>query len=137
VGKSSPGVPQYSGNKAHREFYGLIGWNSLIKKKRNYTELPRVGRGNHGNVVQGIHPFSGQFVNGISFRCSRWNPAQKAPVYSESNRCIEDRCTGLGEFSGTSQDTFFCPSGKVGKAFRGKHGIYIDSTRFVCDFWNK
>ncbi len=34
-------------------------------------------------------------------------------------------------------DVFKCPSGLVGKAFRGKYGSYVDSARFVCDYWNK
>jgi hypothetical protein len=45
-------------------------------------------------------------------------------------------CKFVGE-RGPGNDSFACPPGKTGKAFRGKHGIYIDSTRFVCDTWDK
>jgi hypothetical protein len=101
----------------------------------------RTNRCNQGNAVQGIGiVFSGQFIERGTFLCSPWIPAQKSPVFSTSNRCTGDRCTtafgrsSIGVFHG---DNFFCPSGKAGKAIRGRHGIYIDSLRFVCDFWDK
>jgi hypothetical protein len=99
--------------------------------------IGRIGRCNRGNVVQGVRVSSGRFINFISFRCSRWDSSKKAPVYTESGSCVGDRCPTIGGSGGTASDTFFCPPGKVGKAFRGKHGSYIDSLRFVCDFWNK
>jgi hypothetical protein len=97
----------------------------------------RIARCNPGNVVQGIRGYSGQFVHIISMRCSRWEASRKAPVHSTSGRCIDDRCLSFGGSGGSPSDTFYCPSGQAGKAFRGKHGIYIDSTRFVCNAWDQ
>jgi hypothetical protein len=99
--------------------------------------IARTSRCRQGRVVQGVMGYSGQFVHGLSFRCSPWDTSKKAPIFSTSSRCIEDRCTFLGSSSGSRSDNFYCPSGKVGKAFRGRKGTYIDSLRFVCDFWNK
>ena len=99
--------------------------------------IARIARCHRGNVVQGVRGFSEQFVHGLSLRCSRWDPSKKAPVFSEDGRCESDRCTRLGGSGGSPSDTFYCPPGQVGKAFRGRKGIYIDSTRFVCDYWNK
>ena len=102
--------------------------------------IARIGRCHRGNVVQGVRGRTGQFVNSIGLRCSRWDASKKAPVFSEDAPCREgsDRCTRVGSSSGGDfSDSFYCPPGQVGKAFRGKHGIYIDSTRFVCDYWNK
>jgi len=99
--------------------------------------IAKVGRCENGKVVQGIKAYSGQFVNGFLIWCSPWNQSQKAPVYSEAITCTSGRCQAIGNFMGSSSNNFFCPSGKVGKAFRGKRGIYIDSARFVCDFWDK
>jgi len=99
--------------------------------------IAKVGRCDNGKVVQGIKAFSGQFVNGFLLWCSPWNQSLKAPVYSEATTCTGGRCQAIGNFSGSTSNNFFCPSGKVGKAFRGKRGIYIDSARFVCDFWDK
>ena len=101
--------------------------------------IARIARCHRGNVVQGARGFSGQFVHGMSLACSRWDPSKKAPVFSEDGLCKKgsDRCTSVGSSRGGASDTFYCPPGQVGKALRGKHGIYVDSTRFVCDFWNK
>ncbi len=99
--------------------------------------IAQVGRCENGKVVQGVKGFSGQFVNGILLFCSQWNQSQKATIYSESVSCTGGRCKVIGNFSSSPSGNFFCPSGKVGKAFRGKRGIYIDSTRFVCDLWDK
>jgi hypothetical protein len=103
----------------------------------------RIARCNPGRVVQGVKGFTGSFVNRIAMFCSQWEPSRKAPVFTTNFNCIGDQAIGIcvgfgGPASGTTQsDRFFCPSGKVGKAFRGKHGIYIDSFRLVCDFWDK
>lgn len=90
-----------------------------------------------GQVVQGIVVRSGQFVDGGTFFCRDWFTAQKQPRYSTKIHCEEGTCRSFGNQSGGYNDSFFCPEGKVGKALRGKHGNYIDNTRFVCDFWNK
>lgn len=99
----------------------------------------RIARCNDGQVAQGVSARSGQFVNRLVIFCSSWDRSRKAPVFSRSARCPtgENRCLGFGGSGGSRSDSFFCPSGKVGKAFRGKRGSYIDSTRFVCDVWDK
>lgn len=100
----------------------------------------RTKRCDEGNVVQGIRVRSGQFIERGTFACSPWIPSQKKPVFSTSTQCSGDRCTtsfGDSHVGYFTLDNFFCPSGKVGKAVRGRHGIYIDSLQFVCDFWNK
>jgi hypothetical protein len=99
----------------------------------------RIARCNDGDVAQGVSTRSGQFVNRLVIFCSRWDPSRKAPVFSGSTRCPsgENRCLGFGGTSAGRSDAFFCPSGKVGKAFRGKYGSYTDSARFVCDLWDK
>ena len=95
-------------------------------------------RCNQGNAVDGIRVAAGQFIEGGSFRCSPWIPAQKKPVLSTGTRCEGSRCTRFGNSKAFLAGTpFACPSGKVGKALRGRRGIYIDSLRFVCDLWNK
>jgi hypothetical protein len=99
--------------------------------------IARTSRCRQGRVVQGVMGYSGQFVHGVSLRCSPWDASKKAPIFSTSGLCKEDRCTSLGSRGGSRSDSFYCPSGKVGKAFRGRKGSYIDSLRFVCDFWNK
>ncbi len=103
----------------------------------------RIKRCNEGDVIQGAKARSGQFLHRLAIFCSPWEPARKAPVFSTNENCVGDRtrnrCKGLGgnDLGGSQSDVFFCPRGKVGKALRGRHGIYIDSTRFVCDLWNK
>lgn len=101
--------------------------------------LARTKRCNQGNVVQGIAVRSGQFIEAGGFRCSPWIPAQKKPVFSTDTPCSGDRCTTIfgSGYGGYNNGRFYCPSEKVGKAVRGRHGIYIDSLRFICDFWDK
>jgi len=100
----------------------------------------RSKRCNQGNVITSVRAYSGRFVDGILVSCGQWIPSRKAPN-AASGLCGEaaDQCMLVGTqgiFSKTS-DVFKCPAGLVGKAFRGKYGSYVDSTRFVCDYWNK
>jgi len=97
----------------------------------------KVSRCPVGQAVQGIVIRSGQFINGGTFFCRDWLTTQKQPRYSTALHCEEGTCRSFGSQSGGYNDSFFCPSGKAGKAFRGKYGWYIDSTRFVCDTWDK
>ena len=101
--------------------------------------LAKTKRCNQGNVVQGILVRSGSFIESGTFLCSRWIPSQKKPVFSTSGNCEGDRCTTYfgSDYGVPNSGKFLCPDGKVGKAIRGRHGIYIDSLRFVCDFWDK
>ncbi|MDH5426572.1 MAG: hypothetical protein OEZ57_01245 [Nitrospirota bacterium] len=102
--------------------------------------LARPTRCNQGDVVQGISVLSGQFIESGFLPCSPWLPAQKMPEFSTSTECRtgSGRCVAqFGTNYSSNSGRFHCPSGKVGKAIRGRHGIYIDSLRFVCDFWDK
>ena len=102
----------------------------------------RLKRCNQGNVVESLRAFSGRFVNGFSLSCGQWVPSRKAPNAASGN-CGSgtDQCLSVGNtnslFGSKASDSFRCPSGLVGKAFRGKYGSYVDSARFVCDYWNK
>ena len=99
------------------------------------AKLARCGQ---GRVVQGIKVRSGQYINRISIRCSRWEPSRKAPIVGRFCNPNSPACLDFGgTMSAPESDLFLCPQGKVGKALRGKHGSYIDSMKFVCDFWNK
>ena len=98
--------------------------------------IARITRCPRGNVVQGARGFSGQFVHSIRVGCMPWDPSKKAPAFSEDGFCSV-KCPRLGGSGGAASDVFYCPPGQVGKAFRGKYGSYVDSTRFVCDYWNK
>jgi len=102
----------------------------------------RVKRCNQGNVVKHVSAVSGRFVHGLLLFCGEWVASTKAPNAARVDcRAEPDPCRTVGSrnlgFGGTISDTFICPPGLVGKAFRGKYGSYIDSARFVCDFWNK
>ena len=100
-----------------------------------------------GDVIQSIQRArTGRFVDHIVFKCSQWEPSQKAPRFSRNFECddtgggcelIGGHGAGLMFIGAHFNGPFFCPKGKVGKAFRGRYGSYIDSVQFVCDFWNK
>ena len=99
---------------------------------------------NDGDVVQAITEVrTGSFVDFINFKCSSWEPSQKTPRFSRNSDCNDAGGCGLVGHGGTLitgahfHGPFFCPKGKVGKAFRGRYGSYIDSVQFVCDFWDK
>lgn len=97
----------------------------------------RIARCRAGDVAQGIRAFSGQFINEFHMRCSQWEPGRKAPAPGQFCNPGSVSCLTIGGSGGAPSDLFLCPAGTVGKAFRGKHGIYIDSMRFVCDDWDK
>ncbi len=121
------------GDEFTRGPVGGSGGDALFSRCRN------------GKVVAGIKAFSGQFMNGMLLFCGQWDPSNKTASTSSflTQTCINERkCIRIGRTLSSQggsaiHSPFHCPSGKVGKAFRGKHGIYVDSTKFVCDFWNK
>ncbi len=59
--------------------------------EREFTRGPVGGSGGQakiarcepGRVAQGIKAFSGQYINKFHMRCSQWEPARKAPVFSQ------------------------------------------------------
>jgi len=103
---------------------------------------PKMARCPFGKVVGSISARTGLYVNFITMGCYPWNVSQKRPNL-EARVTVSDVvkvgnkpdyfCPWCPQPSGK----FPCPSGKAGKALRGKHGIYIDNFRFVCDFWDK
>ena len=100
--------------------------------------LAKIARCGQGRVVQGMSANSGQYINRILMRCSEWEPSRKAPIFGRICNPNSPSCTAFGgRMAAPGSDLFLCPQGKVGKAFRGRHGAYIDSMKFACDFWNK
>jgi len=97
----------------------------------------KIARCTSGRVAQGIRAFSGQYINLFNMRCSQWDASKKAPVFSAICNPGTVACLTFGGSGGSASDAFFCPASMVGKAFRGKHGIYVDSARFICDTWDK
>ena len=119
----------------------------------DFTRGPVGGGGGHafhgrcrsGKVALGIWVFSGQFINGGELLCRDWLPQDKKPKPIERFSCGAkyENCENFGSrlhgliIGGSENGPFFCPNGKVGKALRGRYGIYIDSLRFVCADWDK
>jgi hypothetical protein len=96
-------------------------------------------RCNQENVVQGIWMRSGQFLNLGPFFVAHEFPHRKVRYFRQVIivRGIDARRILGVPTEDLTVVIFFCPSGIAGKAVRGRHGIYIDSLRFVCDFWDK
>jgi len=101
-----------------------------------------------GSVVASFFATSGSFVEIIRMNCVGWDQNNKRPFPLDPNAPVNsDTLVGLGHWTevlGYNQSPlnprnqgFACPLPKVGKALRGRYGIYIDSMRFVCDDWDK
>jgi hypothetical protein len=96
-----------------------------------------------GGVIGSVEgAFWGNFLNHLVLGCYNWDasrkrpgskqivaPTIKIPILVKAGK----KCGLLCQISGR----FVCPRGKAGKALRGKYGGYIDSTRFVCDTWDR
>ena len=115
-----------------------------------FTRGPRGGPGGvarpsqcpSGSVVGDILTRTGQFVNFVSSACFEWDASRKAlgEPRRRSNGVSFFAHAGtncLGNVGCNANGEFICPPGKAGKAIRGRHGIYIDSLRFVCDNWDR
>lgn len=88
-----------------------------------------------GLVVAGIQTIRyGSFVHNMLFACAPWNPRDKKVDETGPNRLL---WLGPAVTGGVDSSAYSCPSGKVGKAFRGRSGDFIDKIRFVCDSWNQ
>jgi hypothetical protein len=108
---------------------------------------PRIVRCPSGRVVGTAQGTYKTFVHNITLWCYQWNASQKAPIFVDArtlHRQGDENFIRAGaKYTGYScpwcpvTRGFTCPSGKAGKALRGKRGSYIDNFRFVCDFWNK
>ena len=108
---------------------------------------PRILRCPSGRVVGAAQGYYKTYVHAITLSCYRWDASRKAPIFVDKTALFREgrenfiragakdigyTCPWCPIYRG-----FQCPSGKAGKALRGKHGIYIDNFRFVCDFWDK
>jgi hypothetical protein len=104
---------------------------------------PRISKCVSGGVIGSVVDAQwGQFLNHLVLGCYEWDASRKRPgriqkVAPSINIQVlvkaGSQCGLLCNFSGR----IVCPSGKAGKALRGKYGSYVDSTRFVCDAWDQ
>jgi len=104
---------------------------------------PRISKCVSGGVLGSVLDVQwGNFVNHVVLGCYEWDASRKRPGRIQKVAPSIDiqvlvkagsQCGLLCNFSGR----IICPSGKAGKALRGKYGSYIDSTRFVCDAWDQ
>jgi hypothetical protein len=114
-----------------------------------FTRGPKGGSGGtaritkcpFGAVINSAKVQSGQFVNLFATQCYVWEPASKKPTRKYRDRRnrevfprVGEPCFGIGC---SYSDQFVCPTGKAGKALRGRYGAFIDNLRFVCDDWDK
>ena len=103
---------------------------------------PRISKCVPGGVIGSVVDAQwGSFVNHLVLGCYEWDASRKRSGRIQKVAPSIDiqvlvkagsKCGLLCNFSGR----IVCPSGKTGKALRGKYGGYIDSTRFVCDAWD-
>jgi len=108
---------------------------------------PRIVRCPSGRVVGTAQGTYKTYVHNITMSCYQWNASRKAPIFVDKTTLIrqgdENFIRAGAKYTGYScpwcpvRRGFTCPSGKAGKALRGKRGGYIDNFRFVCDFWDK
>lgn len=88
-----------------------------------------------GYVVAGMTSIRyASFVHNMTFICKPWSPRDQRAIGTERERMLGPVAQALDT---NKSQAYPCPPDKVGKAFRGKSGQYIDKIRFVCDRWNK
>lgn len=88
-----------------------------------------------GWVVGRVATNSGSYINSLALYCYAWSAGNRRLDYA-----VPKYVGGLGGFPipGVAyNEAVTCPAEKVGKAFRGKSGSYIDSLQFVCDAYNQ
>ena len=98
--------------------------------------VAKISRCGDGYVIGGVRAQYGSYINVLYVYCMSWNGHTKASNPPKNNT-LRIGIPGFASVGSRHSDHFNCPNNLVGKAFRGKHGSYIDSLRFVCDFWNK
>jgi hypothetical protein len=115
----------------------------------SYTRGPRGGSGGTGtsrrctagSVIGELQASTGSFIDQIRVKCFVWSASNRRPEYGGNDYLSDFGQVGVQGYWITSpihaNDAVACPSDKVGKAIRGKHGTYIDSLQFVCDAYNK
>jgi hypothetical protein len=86
-----------------------------------------------GKVVGHFYVHAGSYINMASVGCYPWLPNTRRPDYSKN---YYGQAIGSTNYL-LSEASTRCPVEKVGKALRGKYGIYIDSLQFVCDAYNQ
>lgn len=73
---------------------------------------------------------TGTYIEGVTFYCHKWDASTRRRRPGDNPKTLVGGLIPNNPIA-------TCPSDKVGKALKGKHGIYIDSTRFVCDAYNQ
>lgn len=77
----------------------------------------------------------GPFVHAMSFGCAQWVPENRQIIEGlEPSLPLNPLLCSDGSCRVSS---FQCPGFRVGKALRGKSGIYIDRIQMACDDWNQ
>jgi hypothetical protein len=122
---------------------GQLGEEFTRGPKGGSGGVPKISKCRSGGVIGSVLDVQwGNFLNHLVLECYEWNASRKRPG---SKQLVAptikipilvkagSECGLFCKFSGR----LVCPSGKVGKALRGKYGGYIDSTRFVCDAWDQ
>ncbi len=122
---------------------GRLGEEFTRGPKGGYGGTPKVRKCPSGAVINRVKAHYGAFVNFFATTCYFWDSTRKRPgsMYRDRNgRGVYPRagspCSSL-DFSCKRTEHFTCPSGKTGKALRGRYGGFIDSIRFVCDTWDQ
>ncbi|MGD9850886.1 MAG: hypothetical protein AB7T38_06450 [Nitrospirales bacterium] len=96
-----------------------------------------------GSVVGSFSARTGSFVERTFMKCLGWDQPNKRPIPLGSNHTLTVGNTVeigpgyTGNLLNLPNQGFDCPLPKVGKALRGRYGVYIDSIRFVCDDWDQ
>jgi len=101
--------------------------------------IARIRKCPSGAVLNDVRAFSGRFVNALKHVCYKWDPLRKRPngVFRFPSGNTTFVFAGKACSFCAMSNKFTCPSGKVAKALRGRYGGYVDSTRFVCDAWDR
>lgn len=97
---------------------------------------PKFARCPANDAVASFTAGFGSFVHTIRMMCWSWSAGSKsAPILGRTTGTLN--AGGVCTWPTCNNSMWFpCPEGKVGKALRGRNGIYIDRVRFVCDAWD-
>ncbi len=122
---------------------GRLGEEFTRGPKGGYGGTPKERKCPSGAVINKVKAHYGAFVNFFATTCYVWDHRRKRPgsIYKDQNgRGVYPRagspCSSI-DFGCKRTEHFTCPSGKAGKAVRGRYGGFIDSLRFVCDAWDQ
>ena len=122
---------------------GRLGEEFTRGPKGGAGGVPKISKCRSGGVIGSVIDAQwGNFLNHLVLGCYNWDASRKRPgskqIVAPTIKIqilvkAGSKCGLLCKFSGR----LVCPRGKAGKALRGKYGGYIDSTRFVCDAWDR